>query len=421
MTGNDIRVIGAERCCGCAACENACPADALSMAEGAEGFLFPRLDEKRCIGCGKCLRACPVSDAALAEGSANRREPKCFAAAAEDAVRMTSSSGGIFRVLAQDTLERGGTVYGAAWRADLGVGHARAENAEELFGFSGSKYVQSRTAGVYRMVKRDLDAGRPVLFSGTPCQNAGLLRFLKKDYEGLLTADIVCHGVPSEALFFAYLEETFGKGQAAAVSFRSKERGQSCTYGTVTLRNGRIKKITADGDPYEKGFHKSLFLRRSCYACPFAAPPRPGDFTLGDFWGLEKTAPQLADARGVSEVLLNSDKAEEVWERVKGRLSLCEELPLSAAVRCNRYRRTTRHFGDRERFFLLLPQIGFRRAVDCALDEELGRILAGYPGGALLPDQKRALERLEKKQRAARAAAWLKGKVPTGIKRLLKR
>ncbi|MDO5424150.1 MAG: Coenzyme F420 hydrogenase/dehydrogenase, beta subunit C-terminal domain [Eubacteriales bacterium] len=365
--GNDIRTITEERCCGCAACANACPADAISMEEGAEGFSFPVIHPDACIHCGKCLKVCPVSEKAEKEPFPHAKSPQCFAAAAEDAIRLKSSSGGIFRVLAEEILAKEGVVYGAAWEG-LTVQHIRVTEKEMLARLSGSKYVQSRIGSTYRQVKEDLEQQRQVLFSGTPCQNAGLLRYLQKDYENLTTVDIVCHGVPSEKLFQAYLADVHGKENVKSVAFRTKEFGQNCANGVVTYQNGKKKMISASLDPFEKGFHKSLFLRKSCYECRYAAPPRAADFTLGDFWGLEKYNPALKDERGVSVVLLNTEKAEKMWTELSQKLSLCEKVPLETALKSNRFRKKSRRHPARERFFRLWPNFRFSDAVSYAME-----------------------------------------------------
>lgn len=361
--GKDIRSITEDRCCGCAGCVNACPVGAITMEEGVEGFLFPVINPEICIHCGKCYRVCPVSEQAEKEPFPHNRKPECYAAASGDGIRMQSSSGGIFQVIARRILAEGGSVYGAAWQENLTVGHICVKSLEDLPKLSGSKYVQSRIRKIYRQILEELNQGKKVLFSGTPCQNAGLRRFLGKTCEGLVTVDIVCHGVPSERLFQTYLEQVHGREQVEAVSFRTKEFGHTCSNGIVTLKNGKKKVITSGEDPYERGFHKSLFLRRSCYGCLYAAPPRAADFTLGDFWGLEKYKPSLKDERGVSLVLLNTEKAEKLWTELSGELALCEKVPLDVALKNNRFRKTIRRQGARERFFRLLPVLGIEKAV----------------------------------------------------------
>lgn len=368
----DIRTISKERCCGCAACVSACPADAISMEEGEEGFLFPKIDLERCIGCGKCLRSCPEAE----KKPGKKKEVPCFAAASKDALRMRSSSGGIFQVFAGKTLQKGGAIYGAAWEEGLSVKHVRITDPEEVFRLSGSKYVPSHTEGIYRQVKQDLDEKRPVLFSGTPCQVAGLYQYLKgagkkepETLEGLFTIEIVCHGVPSEKSFHTYLKECYGEGQVKKVAFRTKEFGHTCANGVVTLKNGKTKVMSGNVDPYERGFHRSLFLRKSCYACAFAELPRTADVTLGDFWGLEKYDPALTDPRGVSLVLLNSPKAEALWKEVKEELDSCTQVPVDVALKHNRFRKNSRRAKGRERFFKLLPVLGFEKAVEYALEE----------------------------------------------------
>lgn len=477
----DIRSIPPQRCCGCAACANACPKNAISMEEGAEGFVFPKLDPDTCISCGLCLKACPVSEDALNNPIPNKKTPAAYAAASVDEIRLTSSSGGIFRVLALDVLTDGGSVYGAAWQKDQSVAHIRVTEPDELPALSGSKYVQSSIGTVYRQVKQDLKAGRRVLFSGTPCQNAGLRRFLKKEEDKLLCVDIVCHGVPSDRMLQTYLKETYGENQVDHMTFRTKEHGQTCTNGLITLKDGSKKEITPAGDAYERGFHKNIFLRYSCEACPFAAPPRPGDISLGDFWGLERYKPELTNPKGVSVVLVNSEKGAAVWNRLSEKLVLCEEVPLKAAIKYNRFRGRVKKNELRERFFRLYPVLGLEKAVNytyenrydaafayegeldrAALEAELeteanrlGRTvcLEGHPGAesdqkvsgldALLkgrmPSQlsekeKKALEKLIlaeptraelAKQTAAKAKKKLvnemKRRVPAGVKERLKR
>lgn len=204
----DIRVVPESECCGCAACANACPVDAIRMEEGKEGFVFPKVDLNTCIQCGKCVKTCPV----LEIDRPNRKEPDCRAAYGADEIRKVSSSGAIFTLLADDVFQRGGVVYGVALNDEFEIEHRRITSMEELSALRRSKYVQSRVGLSYRQVKQDLKNGKTVLFSGTPCQNAGLRKYLgRTDTEKLILADIVCHGVPSQSVFNEYLKERFPK------------------------------------------------------------------------------------------------------------------------------------------------------------------------------------------------------------------
>lgn len=368
---NDVRKIGA-RCCGCEACMNACPTDAISMKEGARGFLFPNINPEKCIHCGKCFSVCPVTSEAEKDKNTKQGEPDCYAAASVDEIRQKSSSGGIFQVLARKILSQGGVVFGAAWEKDgdfPSVHHIMVTEPEKLDVLSGSKYVQSRIGWTYRQVRAALKKNQKVLFSGTPCQVAGLLRFLGKEYENLITMDIVCHGVPSQKCFQAYLDETYGKNKVDSVIFRIKnDKQQSCTNGLIKFTDGTEHIISTKDDLYEKGFHRSVFLRRSCGSCIYASPLRLADFSGGDFWGLKAYNPSLVDSRGVSVIMVNSDKGRKVWDEIWPELSLCERVPVSAAIRHNRFSRKTNVHPERERFFRLWPVLGFSQAADYALE-----------------------------------------------------
>ncbi len=310
---NNILTLG-KSCCGCGGCEQACPRHCISFITDEEGFLYPSVDANACTDCGVCLKKCPI-----ASDVPRGKDPAVYAAKLNDRqTAFQSTSGGVFYAIAADFLARGGVVFGCAYDDDLRAVHIAAHNERELKRLQGSKYVQSDTRGVYRRVKEALDQSKPVLFSGTGCQAAGLRAFLGREYDNLLIADIVCHGVPSPLLFEKYLQYKGGKmgGKITAYNFRSKaKRGWDLYYMAETTR----KKQSDYGffDPYYNAFLNCKTYRESCYQCPFANSERPGDITLADYWGVQKAHPEFYDSNGVSLVLVNTPKGEAAWEKLR--------------------------------------------------------------------------------------------------------
>lgn len=315
-----IRITDKSQCCGCTACHAVCPHAAISIKTDGLGFPYPVVDESRCTDCGLCERVC-----AFASGSKREDSPKAYAARnRSEKILMQSRSGGVFPVMAQKILGGGGSVYGAGYENDFRVVHKRAVTPESCKEFSGSKYVQSDMSGVFPMVRRDLEDGLVVLFSGTPCQVAGLLAYLpERLHARLITADIICHGVPSPYVWRDYLtyQEKKHGGKVTGVSFRDKNiYGWKAHKETFEI-NGNL--IT-DGS-YTHLFYRHIMLRESCSVCPYSDVKRVADVTLGDFWGWEKSVPQMnKDDKGISLVLVNSPKGCEMLDAVSRDLELCE-------------------------------------------------------------------------------------------------
>lgn len=308
-------------CCGCGACAARCPAGAIDMVEDEFGFRFPRIRGDACARCGLCRRVCGFQRRLAA-----RTEGPWYAACSRGG-EPASASGGAFAVLARAVLASGGVVYGAAYEVAAGglrVRHRRVDCEAELPALQGSKYVQSDATACYPQVERDLRAGVRVLFSGTPCQVAGLKGFLRRDYTGLLTVDLVCHGVPSEAMLRAYAKE-LGRRYGANVSdarFRCKRDGWDASKVLqVRFVDNRVPGLLlpSDRSSYYDLFMNVKTLRESCYSCPFAGPNRPGDLTIGDFWGVQVRRSDLLEendgpfnlADGVSCLLANSEAGRE--------------------------------------------------------------------------------------------------------------
>ena len=312
-----------EACCGCAACAAVCPVGAVQMVIDEEGFWYPEINPSRCTGCGRCEAVCPLGRERAGYGGRT-----CFGAQArEETIRMGSSSGGMFPVLAEYVLRRQGAVFGAAFSESMEVVHREARSLEELEALKKTKYVQSRMDGVYRRIETLLREGTWVLFCGTPCQAYGLKRFLGRDYPRLLLVDLVCYGAPSPGLWRDYtarLERRYGP--LTAFSFRDK-RGRDHGHTRAYIAGGQEHACQLSRDPYCGMYFANLSIRPSCHVCEFSSPDRESDFTLGDFWGVEKVRPEADDGMGISLVLLHTDKAREIWREVQGQLDCfpCEE------------------------------------------------------------------------------------------------
>ena len=326
--------INYENCTGCGACVQRCPKQCISWATKEFDFRYPRVDEATCINCGLCEKVCPI-DKELKVPTAQ----KAYAAVHKDSsVLEKSTSGGAFTALADTIFSQGGVVYGAAMLNDMQVKHIRTENRTAFAELRSSKYLQSDTGTTYQMVEQDLKQGKVVLYSGTPCQIDGLKCFLRKEYENLYTADIVCHGVGSQAYFDRYMEfakERYGK--IKALRFRSKEyAGWSCGGVVVVGTSNSEKKI-----PYRDfdNYYYSYFLsgdiyRKCCYSCKYANTKRVGDFSLGDYWGVEALNLPLQTENGCSLLLVNNERAKKLLETVVDLDKV--ETTIEQAAHCNK-------------------------------------------------------------------------------------
>lgn len=309
------------QCCGCMACADACPQDAIIIETDPEGFWYPKIKQKLCTNCGCCKVVCP-----LASGTSGERPHRYFAAQAKDiALRETSTSGAVFPVLAAAVMEQGGIVYGAGFDASMRVIHQRVSSYDELDRITKTKYVQSGTAGIFRQVQHDLQMGKQVLFVGTPCQAEALRRFLKKEYANLLLVDLICYGVASPGIwarYTAYLEKKY-HGKLTGFQFRDK-RGRDNGHTVSYKVGGREYVEKYDGSLFAFMYASNCMLRPSCHVCPFTTVERNSDVTIGDFWGIDKIAPKLDDGMGTSLVMLRSEQGAEIWQSIQGRLNHIE-------------------------------------------------------------------------------------------------
>ena len=351
-------------CTGCAACDNVCPVEAINMVPDALGFMEPSINNTLCIQCDMCRKTCPV----LNEIQKGSEIIKCFAAQAEDEVRKESSSGGIFTLLAEEILKNGGVVFGATMGAECKVSHIKIERSEDLKLLRKSKYVQSDIGKIYKEIECFQKEKRKVLFSGTPCQAAGLRNILGENDEDVYVVDILCHGVPSNKMLQDYIRESQEK-EVQSVEFRSKEKGwrKSSLNMFLNLKDGDRTEKKYEQNEYEKGFHSELILRKSCYECQFAETPHVSDITLGDFWGIRERKSELDDDGGTSAVIINTLKGYELFERVYNKTKMCYETPKEWLIDNRIHTRIKGNIG-KEYFEHLYENGNFIDAVEGALN-----------------------------------------------------
>lgn len=328
-----IEIQQKSNCCGCQACYNKCPKDAIEMVEDEKGFKYPQVNKEKCINCGLCEKVCPIINNKKIENT-----PRAYACINKDQeIRMQSTSGGIFTLLATAIINKGGVIFGASFNDEFGVYHTYGETIEDLAKFRSSKYLQSDIGLSYRKAKEFLDEGRYVLFTGTPCQIEGLNIFLGKEYEKLYLQDIICHGVPSPLIWKTYKEyrESKVKSRLSKMSFRSKkEEGWESYHVDMKFENNDEYSINHSNDIYMKAFLKHLTLRESCTNCRFKKNNRLSDVTLADFWGIKDIDIDMSDEKGTSLVIVNSKKGQQLMDEI-GDLMICKEVTFEKAISGN--------------------------------------------------------------------------------------
>lgn len=326
-----------EHCSGCGACYGVCPVQCIAMKEDEEGFLYPHIDSSRCLDCGACRRACPVGEASKMD-DAPKPEGTYAAYALDGDAHQHASSGGVAPLLARKVLEQGGAVFGAAFAGDgKTVVHICVQDAEQLNRLRGSKYVQSDAYSTYLQVQELLKLGKPVLFTGTPCQIAGLKAFLRQDPPNLITQSVLCHGVPSARLWSRYLaerEQRAGK-KIVKINFRDESTGWHDYRLSLTWSDGTQSSIKPMQSAYLRAFNKNLSLRPSCSSCSFKGEGNCADLILGDFWGIREICPQMEHEQGVSLVIVRTEKGRRLWEALES-LVRAQPVSLEAAVRKNK-------------------------------------------------------------------------------------
>ncbi len=354
-----IKVSHPKDCCGCSACAQICPRKCIDLRADKEGFLYPVVNKEACTSCGLCEKACPVINQ-----STNSKPVLTLAAInMNHETRLQSSSGGIFSLLAEETINKDGVVFGAAFNKNWEVEHIYIEGKEHIDKLRGSKYVQSRIGESYKQAKAFLNAGREVLFSGTPCQIAGLKKFLRKDYNNLKTVDVVCHGTPSPKVWRKYLEEVSLEHNVAKITniqFRCKTNGWKNYSLTIKHkdRDGieRVLQESFGENIFMKCFLNNLCLRPSCYACPARDGKSGSDITLADLWGTESICPDMDDDKGTSLVLLRN-KDFELPNFNKKEIEYKEALKYNPSIETD-----VNIPGKRNKFFKIVTKQGVHKA-----------------------------------------------------------
>ena len=355
-----IEIRDKKLCSGCTACASICPVNCISMERDEEGFLYPVVDKSRCIGCGLCERICPI----LNKKKDEKIAPKAYAAINNDlSVRMNSSSGGVFSLLADYVLDNGGVVFGASFDEKFNVQHTYIERKEDLQKLRVSKYVQSYMGNSFKKAKEFLESGRLVLFTGTGCQIGGLKSYLRKDYDNLITQDLICHGVPSPLVWEKYVAYRGGKN-CEEISFRKKFADETKTCFYIKLKNGKeYAKLPNSRDPMVRMFLLNKCSRPSCHACAFKTITRQSDITLADFWGINTVYPKINDGKGVSLILIHSDKGKKLFDVLKDKMTY-KEVEFKDAVRHNKmYYKSALKNPIRKKFFKDLSRLPFDKVI----------------------------------------------------------
>lgn len=322
-------------CCGCFACLHTCPVNAINIEKDIEGFDYPNVNEHKCIKCQRCIKVCPANEKLVI---GNKFEQRVYASWTKDTItRQQSTSGGMFTELAKFIIRQNGRVYGAAFDDEYNVHHIGIGNIEDIFKLQGSKYVQSYLGNVYKDILNDLEVGKYVLFSGTPCQVAGLRSYLEKDYDMLYTCDLVCHGVPTPSFFDAYKDYMIRRYRSniVGINFRYKKPGWKEYSMKLDFANGRKYISSVFKDKYHRAFLDNFIERECCHGCKYSCSNRVGDITLADFWGYIANKPEYNDDdKGISQVIINTDKGLRLFDLLKSNI-IYDEKTLEEAVNGN--------------------------------------------------------------------------------------
>lgn len=320
---NIVEKIDMADCTGCHSCYNICPVYAIHMESNSEGFLIPNINEKKCIHCGNCIKVCPVIRKPMIHSGAN----KVFAMYSLDEERhKKSASGGLFATAAEFILTQGGYAVGAAFDEKLHLRHIIIDTVKDLPKLVGTKYVQSEIGDIYVKVKKLLNTGKKVLFSGTACQVAGLKMYLQKDYENLYSMDLICHGVPSPLVWETYLKALSPEDKVIDMTFRDKSKDNAGWPLVFRCESGKEIKEKYQDNRFIKGFIKNLYLRQCCYRCKYKGFKRCSDITIGDFWGLERFDNSLINPFGTSVGIIHSENGMWLFNNILDKIQY-KEMP----------------------------------------------------------------------------------------------
>ncbi|MGU9380698.1 Coenzyme F420 hydrogenase/dehydrogenase, beta subunit C-terminal domain [Clostridium perfringens] len=327
-----IKIVKKSECHGCHGCKNICPKNCISMKIDEEGFWYPEVNEELCIKCNLCEKVCPIIN------KIDKKSIKPIAYACKNKnenSRLNSSSGGVFELLCRYVIENDGVVFGASFDNDFNVRHNYAESINDCYKFRGSKYVQSIIGDTYKQARDFLKKGRVVLFSGTPCQIAGLDKYLMKEYDNLIMVDIACHGVPSPLVYKKYINKIkkYSKYSIIDIKFRDKSTGWKDYNFKVSFEKGEFVEKRYK-NKYMEGFLQDLYLRPSCYECEFKKPITSADITLADYWGVENIHNDFDDDKGISLILIHTKKGKDIKDKISLYMDSIE-TKYDYAIKCN--------------------------------------------------------------------------------------
>lgn len=346
-----IEIKDKKDCCGCTACMSICPVKAITMKEDEEGFLYPVVDTEKCVNCGLCEKTCPI----INRKEKSEKQQKAYVINNKnEVIRSQSTSGGAFSPIAEYVIENKGVVFGAIIDENMRVYHAYTEIKDGIQMFRGSKYVQSDLKNTFLEAKSFLDDGRMVCFSGTPCQIQGLKSFLGKEYENLITVDVVCRAVPSPLVLRKYLEyqeQKNGIGNIKRVVFRDKSK---YGYGYSSMLVEGENKIYREGietDPYLRAFFNNYSDRPACFDCKFRNKDRVSDFTIWDCYTIAEFDKNLSDNKGTTRMIIQTAKGEKIFEQIKGKFNF-KEIDINEAVKnVKELKESPKPNEKREKFF----------------------------------------------------------------------
>ena len=370
MPGDNLmkNIIGNESCYGCGACSLVCPKGCLEMVSDKEGVVYPRISKFGvCINCGECKAHCPSFVELRDEAYYGLQKDWCSVYAAnnkDNGIRMKSSSGGIFSLFAECILNDGGYVCGAIFDRKFAVRHILVHSKEQLYRIMGSKYVQSDITDVLLHIKELLESGEKVLFSGTPCQVAGLRAYLGKKYDTLLCIEVICHGSPSPLVWKDYFDmKERDKGSIQSISFREKSKSWTSYLVEIVYANGEREKKNFGDNIFMKGFLADFFLRKTCYSCGYKGKCSVADIQLGDCWGAQEICPGLDDDKGTSVVIIKSEKGMKYYNMIEDRISHMAVLYDDVVKYNPSVEYSSDKLNDRIEFFEEYERLGLYKAI----------------------------------------------------------
>lgn len=357
------RLIG-KRCTGCSSCENSCPVNAIKLIADREGFKYPLVDYNICIKCQLCKKSCPV----LNKISTKYDYPIVYAAwNLNDYIRINSTSGGVFSALAKIFIQQGGYVVGAIYNDDFSIKHVMINTIKDIDHLRQSKYAQSDLNRIFSEIEIKLKNNAKVLFCGTPCQSAGLQKYLRKSYENLYCCDFICRGVISQLVYKKFLYDSMERYGSTLnkIHFKNKDYGWNQFSTKLFFNNGKIYQKDREEDYYMRGFLKhNLYMRPSCHQCEFKTIPRCSDISLGDFWGIGNYKSSLDDNNGTSVILINSDKGEKLLRLAEEELFI-ERRKLEEVIEGNSCLLNSAPIGEfREYFFKRIEKYNFFKLIE---------------------------------------------------------